>query len=130
MNNIQNHCANGREYLLIPIPEGDFELIRNQDNPNIQQIQLPTDLFRGHLQNYESFDLPPGNWSIVGKASELSEQQASELVERHEYIHDNNACYYHNYDLPFGLPTAKESLSSLLSSLGMGEGNTLILKRQ
>lgn len=119
MSNIQTHHANGREYLLIPIPE-------EHSDPRYFMIPHGGTLLaysHGKTVIAEFIKLPEGAWKIIAFASSITEEEASELVERVGEL-------FYSYDLPFSCQSARESLSSLLSSLGMGEGNTLILKRQ
>jgi hypothetical protein len=123
---IHTHKANGREYLLIQIPErAAFWEYYNAT----QMLDPWVDFYKidRATERPISIDLPSGTYSIIGKASTLSEQQASEIV--HPYWRGESGLYNYYGDVPCSTNNASVSLSSLLSSLGLTMENTLILQK-
>ena len=74
--------------------------------------------------------IPPGSYTIIGRASELTEEQAKEVVEKE----DKGFMYWYlDYDSPFNfctLRSAIESISSFCRSIGAEPENVLILKSE
>lgn len=110
-NPITHTLDNGRKLLLVEVPE---------DASNIIVDMCNSLLFISDGDKYD-YDLPPGNYKLLGTSTTISEEQASELVDR---LWD----FYRNYTtiddgtvgnyMRFVVRTAKESLISLLTSLG------------
>lgn len=74
-------------------------------------------------------DLPPGNWTLLGKASSITEQQAKGLVERSFYMGIGEI--YKAYDKPKAdwYFTSLESFNSWLTANGIDKDD-LILKKE
>jgi hypothetical protein len=119
MNKQHINENNGKTFLLVEVLESghDFNVLNHLS-------LLEYDKNRFSTCTSEE-DLPGGNWQIIGKASELSEGQAKEMVEKH-HISPN---YKHYEFRVIALYTAIESLNSLLRSLSMSPSTTLILQK-
>lgn len=88
------------------------------------------------------YDLPPGQWQIVGLGNQLTEEQWKGIVEWYEDSNDssydpqyNETTYFNVFkDYVTGdegeVDTATESGLSLLTSKGLKPENTLILKKE
>lgn len=117
------HNNNGQEYLMFDLPAGSC--VKSGNGYQFNWHKMPP-ILADQLQ----FILRQPT-DILGLASDLTEEQAVEVVERlrDQWGFDG----YKNYAeyvnaLEVNLPTALESLSSLLVHHGM-EGETLFLKR-
>lgn len=117
------------EILLVELPEGvhSINVVTKTDNPGI----LKTDhlIFSIHdgdgFDYYDSQSLPEGNWSILSRADEVTEEQAEQIVEfgdqepgndryilkwrDYELSKDGVTCDFYDYSFD----TALESLDSL-----------------
>ena len=75
--------------------------------------------------------LPQGNWQLIGKLSEVSEEVAKGLVDAHVSEWFTDKFYYKNYIEESKIfDNAIESLNSIATQLGMNTNdNIYILKR-
>ena len=119
---MHTHQNNGRTYTLVTIPEGANRFhVFNDEAPYLSffvGIETPR------------IYLPPGNYSILCRASEATEEQAAEVVE--QKLTDYDEYYFCDYlDIEFGQKvTARGSLNSLLESKGLKKETTLILQQK
>jgi len=118
----------------VQVPENqgnDFEIIRDQDNYDQQQLKYPSDKYNG-LQNYSWVNLPPGKYSIVGLAIDLTEEDWRGIVE-HRYEYGNSkskgVLITKDYVNGYSFDTFKKAGYSLLESKGLAKETTLILKQ-
>lgn len=135
---MKQHFNNGQEYLMVEVPEGAY---RFYSNKGVIEKRVGIDVSErmpdNSLRIYgHGILIPEGQYSFVGLASFLTEEQAGEVVALAKgYGYRNYECEdYNGGSSPFDvwaayhLNTALESLRSLLSSHGM-QGETLFLKR-
>ncbi len=105
-----------KDYLLVEMEEGEvFE-------------KLPNGTFSLPMRVYGLLELSGFDYTIIGLASEIGEEEKEEIVDR-LYLGEN-LFGYENYG--FGLPkydTPSASFASLLASLSMKEENCLIIKK-
>ena len=111
-----------KNWLFVEVPEGAQpfgEFKRGQVEYSYRDKQ-------GHM-NYASTGIPliPGQWSIVGIAREIGEEECSEIVEGAE----TNFGYKDYEGKQASHFYATESLASLIESMGMKNNCTLILKK-
>ena len=78
-----------------------------------------------NTSDFDSKMLPPGNWSIVGKASETNEAQAAEMAEIFTPIPIHYKSYHSDV---VGYVVATESFASLLTFHNLLPETTVILK--
>jgi hypothetical protein len=81
------------------------------------------------LRGYSSKELPEGDWQILGKASELTEEQAAGVVKKDEdgyWINYNWKSWHSNSTED----TALESFQSLLASKNIDPLKVIILIKQ
>jgi hypothetical protein len=124
------HKINDREYLFLEVPEGamNFELYRI-DNINIMVEFKQSSGFRGVVEVGRELgrNSLQKDYTILGIAYELTEEQAFELVDKSR----SGGMLYTNYiselDLFF---SATDSLKSLITSLGLNPETTLIIERK
>ena len=113
------HKTNEREYI--------FEII-DEDAKDIY-IGLRMYKYNGTFSKFKR--TYHAGCKIIGLASELTEEQAKELVEVEDlYFHNGEVCYTHYGDEYSMVDTAKESLTSLITSLGLNPERTLIIERK
>jgi len=117
----QSFKIGNKEYLVLDIPKETMDIELDYDN-NI--------LLYNHLSFNENecgyYDLPSGQWSIIGTIPGITEDEAAKIVEyiEHPPIYQPNRLY-RDYQINFEMPdccnyiTALESLSSLMRSLGI-----------
>lgn len=81
------------------------------------------------MRGYGEESLPPGYWSLLGKASELTEEQAEILVE--ESARQGSHVLFVDYvnDGDF-LRTASESLKSFLTFHDIKENDILLIENK
>ena len=119
------------ELLFVVLPKGAYDVKISQLIGDRQKIRTRN----------ESMPLPQGNWQLIGKLSEVSEEVAKGLVESctiQQIDLDMNKIgesetksldYSRKYPV-HSLPTALESLTSIATHLGMElTDNIYILKR-
>lgn len=109
--------------LFVPVPEGAHGIEINTGSHSL-------DWFTGDLEDSNSVDLPPGSWRFIDLHSQMTEENAREVVSN---LFERS---YRNYELPedhsgWGGPyvydTALESYHSLYRHLGLvGEQAVLI----
>lgn len=122
MPNIHPHTSNGRNWLLVGVPEdAKYFSIEYYENHKDKYIHFIESYFRG-LPNYGEISLPPGNYRFHCKASEATEEQASEVVD--EYLqaykdYEHNALVY---------TRATAALHSLCRSFGLEPGEVVVLE--
>ena len=79
--------------------------------------------------------LPPGNWQLLGRASEITEEQSKEIVEVH--VNSNGKGFKHYWQnrgfVPRGFnsihKTALSSFRSWCTLHGVKEGDLIILEK-
>jgi len=106
------------------------EVPKDAEKLQLTNIQVDTDLVYidgdGIIRYVDS--LPEGQWSFICTSSDISEQQAHQLVGHHGGFFKD---YTHKTDEPkHTLKTALESFSSLLKSKGLTDGCWAILRKQ
>jgi hypothetical protein len=110
------------EYLLVEVPE-DAKQFQVLNEYNVLWYQMP--IIRGK----SSKELPSGQWEIIGRASELTEDHWDEIVEN-KWDDYADGMWWKIYDSDqdeWGMcPT--ESGLSLIKSHSMNPSTTLILK--
>lgn len=74
--------------------------------------------------------LPKGNWTIIGKASDLTEEQWGQIVGWFELAGKLGYRDYQSFDLSFPYQTASISGASLLKKHRVNPDTTLILIKQ
>ena len=106
------------ELLFVVLPKGAYDVKISQLIGDRQKIRTRN----------ESMPLPQGNWQLIGKLSEVSEEVAKGLVDDIEF---ENTDYYMDYKImKFGFIKAIPSLTSIATQLGMElTDNIYILKR-
>lgn len=114
------------EYLLVEVPEGCHEI---EINYGKDKVVFWEDGFSSEL------GLPPGQWEIIGRASELSEEQWSGIVEP---IGGWSSVLYYDYSasgrdyrdiIESGLKSPTESGLSLIKSHSMNPETTLVIRK-
>lgn len=111
-----------KQYLFVEVPESSYThvIISGQ---RLGYVWMDTS---------HEIELPPGSYSIVGLANELTEEQWEPIVGKpHSYVHKRKR-YYNHFDFVAGIFDAKtytESGYSLLSHLGLGK-QVLIIKKE
>lgn len=107
------HVNGGKRFLLVEVPE------RAKGFKVVSGIGLRYSYESGCM---EGLVIPPGEWQIVGKADQLSEEQFAEIVRKKGTMFKDyliNGEPYHS---------AKMSLDTLLLSLNLQPSTTIILK--
>jgi hypothetical protein len=118
------HKNNDREYLFLEVPEGAHSFkFRNGQELKTIYFKVGDD-FNG-LTNVKTQGAPK---KTIGIASELTEEQAVNLVEVYKGQSFQNYNYLSKCFMP--LFTAVESLKSLITSLGLNPERTLIIERK
>lgn len=119
MNNIIEHLHNGQRWLFVPTPSeaDDFEI--DVDGLHMYQNPPHSDMTLG------SIDFPQGNWQIVSKLSDITEEQAREMVKG-----PYQSCYFDYRQDYYYWETAIESLQTKVESKGGDPHNNeyLVLK--
>lgn len=95
--------------------------------------QLKTNWLLLHNSDFEAIPLPPGNYELVGLGNDLTEEQAAGIVEsRYNGYADYESDGYFGMDRygNYHAFPALVSFSSLLRSLNLDPGTTVILKQQ
>ncbi len=117
----------------LPIPSGRLLVIPGETLPeDVVRLQWS---ISGHLvpiipnSQLPPIDLPPGSWSLLGNASELTEEQAEILVE--ESARQGSHVLFVDYvnDGDF-LHTASESLKSFLTFHGIKPEDVLLIENK
>lgn len=111
------------EYIGIEVPEGASDFAISERN----KIWYSTGVLVSSLKQYAFKKIPEGKYSIIGLATDLTEEQAKPLVDM---IKDNNGNHFYDYyqdRYAFNI-SPLESLFSRLTSLGLPK-NTLIIKK-
>lgn len=116
----------------IQLPSGKYLLVEVPERTTAKQFFIHYDrvwVDSTYPKDYFSKRMPTGQWAIVGKASELTEQQWKGIVDRGFY--EGNFCGYPSYELKqFFYSYAAESGQSLIKSHSMKSETTLILKAE
>jgi hypothetical protein len=73
--------------------------------------------------------LPSGQWQLIGKADELTEEQANWIVESDNPSQHSDKVIYRDYLGVKEKDTALESLSTLLTSHSLTASTTVILRK-
>lgn len=132
MNKILEHTHNGQRWLFVEVPKDAHSVVVYPEHTEMEEAGLlsftanQTDE-RSKFYNSDllyGIDLPSGNWQIVSKLSELTEEQAREIVETAKPTYFKDYCIATRF---YSSPT--QSLDSLIRSLGGDTNNEyLILK--
>lgn len=136
MNKILEHTHNGQRWLFVPTPERSTGY---KIEPDFDCNVITFDIQHGIGKKW--FNIPSGNFKKGLALSDITEEQAREMVERYGgkiFDYDPNEYWvYEDYTLtghPFDsttLTTALESLRSLIRSKGGDDSmEYLILKSQ
>ena len=106
------------ELLFVVLPKGAYDVKISQLIGDRQKIRTRN----------ESMPLPQGNWQLIGKLSEVSEEVAKGLVERCDC--EGPCIDYKDYSKHWSCDTAIESLTSIATHLGMElTDNIYLLKK-
>lgn len=113
----------GREFLLLDLPsDANRFKIFNDENPYVSYF-LGIDTFREYIQS--------GNYQILCLAKYATEEQAAMVVDKIHlgaYINYNRKTRSSkDYHWDFYTDTAKESLTSLLTSLGFKQDDNVLI---
>jgi hypothetical protein len=142
------------EILLVKVPEDTtwWEIIKNNMGEfitktlNLNQMFLKygkhSNIMGKSVPNIiycapKNFYLPKGNWVIVGKFSELEDNDLEEFVEKHpniyykDYMVDIISKAINGWTSNWAMLTAKESFDTLCKSQGIEDDldNYLIIKK-
>lgn len=113
------------EYIGIEVPEGASDFAISERN----KIWYSTGVLVSSLKQYAFKKIPEGKYSIIGLATDLTEDQAQQLVDQPEIHPMTDYKDFTDYVVSYGNPcSAKKSLFSRLTSLGLPK-NTLIIKK-
>jgi len=116
------HQANNNHFLMVEVPEGTTRVFTNNGH-TLWHASGEQEYPKAYIQ------LPPGKWVEIGLASDLTEEQAAEIVEPKQYgEHD----FYQHYLYPADdscMVFAESSLLTLCKSKGMRPNTTVFLKR-
>lgn len=117
---------NNKELLLVELPEGakDIDIHYNSDL-KIHQLFWRAE-FMGMKDVGALRDLPDGEWKLIGKLPEVTEEQYHELV--HFFIYEDEIAkenIYRDYSELGFYDTAKESFFSALTASGIFFKNPL-----
>jgi hypothetical protein len=110
---------NGKAYLFVEVPETAIKFYI----PTLNELKYTTK--PPHKMDWETIDikLEYGKYNIIGKASELKEDQWKEIVEMHRdayYDYEVNSNY---------IMTARGSGLTLIASLNLKPKTTLIIEK-
>lgn len=97
----------GKEILIVDLPEGAYL-------PKYETEKL-IGLVYYIGKKLHPVSLPPGDWHLSGKLSEVTEEQAKQLVQ------EPILSFYRNYTSYMSVRTAVESFHSWLKSIGITE---------
>jgi hypothetical protein len=114
------------EYYYVEVPKdaGGIELWGNLQPDAIRYITMPSNgKFKSNL-----ISIPPGNWQLVCLSDEITQEQASEIIESLD-ADDGNIAYtdYVNPESGISFGYATDSFQSLLKSKQL-KGRYAILK--
>jgi hypothetical protein len=121
---------NGKEYLFVEVPENGHSF-KLDDDQDIYYLVGP--LRKPRCLVFDG--LPEGYWLIVGKASELTEDQWKGIVAKHVNMGFMNYAVRLIIKVTLGwtanwaMLTAKESGLSLIASLQLKPETTLIIQK-
>lgn len=126
-----------KDYLFVEVPiEGiDHWIINNGKEKVGVNWYIPNKVFgeEGNMWS-EGFRLPEGTWQIIGKGDELTEEQWNGIVDDYWQPGEFIGWTKRDYTCPdpnvSSFDTAIESGHSLLKSLSLEPGKTLILKKE
>lgn len=117
---MHQHHNEGREYLLVEVPNGEVKY---------PYINGYGDRLCYRFNGFPTCDvIPEGKREIIGLASDLSEDQAAQIVDGYTGCYNDYILFrghLRNY-----VETALESLESLVRSIGLELSTTLILVKQ
>jgi hypothetical protein len=74
------HIANGREYLLVQTPEDAQDFYVKKDAPKDVSFLGFCSPDKDCSLVYDCIDLPEGEYRLIGKASELTEEQTESML--------------------------------------------------
>lgn len=132
---MQTLTINNRGFLFVEVPEDakNFRLIMRGE------LAYDTPWSKYH-NVVDGTSLPKHDYTIIGLASNLSEEQCIPLVEGDKFgecIHEENShvfnMYYRDYSAThksYPFTTAKESLYSLIRSKGREPETTVIISKK
>jgi len=142
MNTNHHIGSDGHQYLMLDLPEDARHFTCHKD----QLVYMVGNAFDERTNESKWAFLPTGNWQILGRENELTEEQRLGIVQSNEcskedkkecfssYCRENGCSgtgqfYYYTNPMSFdGDPayTSEESVSSLTTSVGLD--NPLIIK--
>lgn len=113
------HKINDREYLFETIDE------------DAKDIYIGVRMYK-YKRMFSKFKRTyHAGYKILGIAYQLTEEQAKELVEIEDVFCEDDDPYYKSYQNIYAMcGTAKDSLRSLITSLGLSPERTLIIERK
>jgi len=115
---------NGREILAVEVPEGSYL-------PDIYEDKGKNYIDYWHnVHEYSQIELPSGNWQILGRPSEITEDVARGLVSWFELEGQLGYRDYSHDDPRFPFRTATESLLSWCKANGITEKHILLIKNK
>ena len=125
------HKINNREYLFLEVPEGAYNFRKSHNGRNVYEKWVKFDTDTDAIDGKVIISNTPIDYTILRLASELTEEQAKELVDKFTLLPTTENEGYKNYlTYAKGFKTAIESLHSLITSLGLTPERTLIIERK
>ncbi len=113
--------------LVVKVPEDSSDFRVNNDRHG-NYLDFETILHEDDSGTYDLIDLPPGNWTLLGKASSITEQQAKGLVEYKSI--DKYGQLYYSYEYRDWMNISPlESFHSWLTVNGIDK-DSVILKKE
>lgn len=114
--------TDGRELYISELPEGVYnvDIVGTSDNPILSLDHVIYGCNDDGNCYYDAFSLPDGNWQLLGKLPDISEEQASTIVEYFTTDEDfGKEVVFRDYLEKTFHGTALESLDSLLEANGV-----------
>ena len=119
------HKINDREYLFLEVPEGAYNFRKSHNGRNVYEKWVKFDTDTDAIDGKVIVSNTPIDYTILGIASKLTEEQAKGLVKQ-------LAGFYYDYVKReyLYLTFPQQSLHSLITSLGLNPERTLIIERK
>ena len=129
------HKINDREYIFLEVPEGAYNFRKSHNGRNVYEKWVKFDTDTDAIDGKVKVSNTAIDYNILGIASELTEEQAMKMVNvthigqwRDYEANPNSFNPCDEYQDCF--LSAKESLTSLITSKGMNPERTLIIERK